>query len=91
MPPRRQQPNGGKPGPKPEIIKLEQDVEWTDALKHMMGKPKPKQGWGECEHPHITREVVAGQKTGECVCQDCGQTFTYQEAAEIAAKRDKAK
>lgn len=33
-----------KPGPKPESVKAE-GVDWKDAMRHAMGKPKPKEGW----------------------------------------------
>jgi len=36
----RDQPSTPKPGPKPETLKLEGDVDWKDALRHAMSKPK---------------------------------------------------
>lgn len=29
-----------KPGPKPDTVRVEGDVDWKDALKHAMGKGK---------------------------------------------------
>lgn len=81
-----------KPGPRPETLRAE-GVDWKDAIKHALRKPKPKDGWpdkGECKHLNIRREVVGSQKTGECVCDDCGANFSYAEAAEIKA-RNKSK
>lgn len=36
-------------GPKPEVLKLETPVDWKDAMKHALGKPKPKGGWPKDE------------------------------------------
>jgi len=33
-----------KTGPKPKTINAE-GVDWKDALKHTLNKPKPKDGW----------------------------------------------
>ena len=53
-----------KPGPKPETIRVEGDVDWKDALKHALGKPSP----AKCDHPSLSREVAGFQKTGDWVC-----------------------
>jgi len=37
-----------KPGPKPEHLRAE-GVDWQDALKHALSKPKPPKGWDEGE------------------------------------------
>jgi len=39
--------NANTPGPKPETLKLEGDVDWKYALRHAMGKPKPEKQWRE--------------------------------------------
>lgn len=32
-----------------------------------------------CEHEHLTKEVIMGQKTGDRVCTSCGECFMRNE------------
>ena len=32
-----------------------------------------------CPHAYRTKEVIAGQKTGDTVCSDCGEVFMPRE------------
>lgn len=32
-----------------------------------------------CPHAHLSKEVIMGQKTGDTVCNACGETFMREE------------
>jgi hypothetical protein len=32
----------------------------------------------DCPHLHISKEVYCGTKTGDYICDDCGETFMYK-------------
>lgn len=77
--------NTNQPGPQPERLRAE-GVDWKDAIYHALNKPKPEGGWpdsGKCPHKNIAKEVMFSQKTGDYKCNDCGETFSPEEAAEI--------
>jgi hypothetical protein len=46
-----------------------------------------KSAWGDksCDHPGFAKEYDLGQRTGDFVCVQCGQVFTFREKAELAA------
>lgn len=84
-----QPPKPSKPGPKPETIKIEDgEVDWKDALKHAMGKPKVDPATCKHEHEHVSKEVIFGQKTGDRVCHDCGEVLTHAALQEARKKKD---
>jgi len=43
MPKKKNKPKREKPGPKPEVLKLEGD--WKEAVKKSLAKKKPANGW----------------------------------------------
>jgi hypothetical protein len=42
-----------------------------------------------CEHEHLAKEVLFGQKTGDKVCIDCGEAFAPGEKIVPVAEREK--
>ena len=47
--------------------------------------------WGDkpCDHPAFSREFVAGERTGNYCCTQCGASLSFREKAEITASRAK--
>ena len=39
-----------RPDPIPESLSVD-NVDWKDALKHALGKPKPEEGWSTEQEP----------------------------------------
>lgn len=47
--------------------------------------------WGgkPCNHPELSREYDAGERTGNYCCTQCGATLSFREKAELMASRKK--
>jgi hypothetical protein len=50
--------NSGKPGPKPDRLKIEED--WENAIKKALRKERPQEGWPEPEKPKSDEESHSG-------------------------------
>ncbi len=50
-----------------------------------------QQEWGgkPCNHPTFAKEYDLGERTGNFICTQCGQVFTFRERAELKAAREK--
>ena len=48
-----------------------------------------QQQWGDrpCDHPNLSREYDAGERTGNYRCTQCGASLSFRERAELMASR----
>jgi len=44
-----------------------------------MSASKELEKQAQCPHGHLSKEVIMGQKTGDLVCNACGETFMKNE------------
>jgi len=49
--------------------------------------------WGDqaCDHPSFTDKYLFGSKTGDFVCEQCGQFFTQRQKAQRARSKESPK
>ena len=50
-----------------------------------------RKSWGDkpCDHPALSREYDAGERTGNYLCTQCGASLSFREKTELTASRKK--
>jgi hypothetical protein len=48
-----------------------------------------REAWGAqpCAHPAFAKEYDLGKRTGNFICTQCGQSFTFREKVELRAAK----
>jgi hypothetical protein len=76
------------PGPEPSRVNFEGD--WQNLAERVVKQPAgkappraPKPRKKPCAHENLAREVMFSQKTGDWLCQDCGETLTKEQVEAI--------
>lgn len=60
--------------------------EASEPREHVLPAAEPIHEAG-CEHLNTSKEVMMGQKTGDRICNDCGETFTKAELDQIRERQ----